>query len=525
MVKNDALKKPNAVWEYTPEQIHELNICRKDPVYFMRKYATVQHPTKGRVPFDLYDYQVEMVKAIHENRYTLALLSRQMGKTITIAIYMLWYAMFHDDKGCLIAAHLNAHAMEIIDRIRYCYEELPMWLKPGVTSYTKHEIIFDNKSSVVSQATTERTGRGLSIAKLYVDEFAFISPSIQRKFWLSISPTLSTGGSCVISSTPNGDTEMFAKFYRQALTNSGTLNWKLVEYKWDSHPDRDEKWAEQTKFTMSELEWAQEHECQFVSSDPLLIDSLVLQSIQTRKPLLEREGFKFWIKQPDPTKSYFVAIDIATGVERDYSTIQVIEVPTLKQVIEYRSNTVKTNELYARMKSVLQFLTKPSMQHGVMKTAEVYWSFENNGVGQSIDALYRNDESFPEASIVSTKPGKHGIVTSDKSKLAACNDLKQLIEKMNGGQLINSEDLLNELKNFVVKGGGYAAKAGSTDDLIAALLVVMQMFKKYSSYEPELHQTLYSHDKFDLEKDIILPDAIAQAKKDQFGEEPVPFIM
>ena len=101
----------------------------------------------------------------------------------------------------------------------------------------------------------------------------------------------------------------------------------------------------------------------------------------------------------------------------------------------------------------------------------------------------------------------------------------QLIEKMNGGQLINSEELLNELKNFVLKGGGCAAKEGSTDDLIAALLVVMQMFKKYSSYERELHQTLYSHDKFDLEKDIMIPDAIAQAKKDQFGSEPVPFIM
>ena len=26
--------------------------CAKDPVHFMRKYCTIQHPTKGKVKFD-----------------------------------------------------------------------------------------------------------------------------------------------------------------------------------------------------------------------------------------------------------------------------------------------------------------------------------------------------------------------------------------------------------------------------------------------------------------------------------------
>ena len=28
--------------------------CAKDPVYFLKKYAVIQHPMKGKVPFALY---------------------------------------------------------------------------------------------------------------------------------------------------------------------------------------------------------------------------------------------------------------------------------------------------------------------------------------------------------------------------------------------------------------------------------------------------------------------------------------
>ena len=28
--------------------------CAKDPVYFMKKYCMIQHPTRGRIKFNLY---------------------------------------------------------------------------------------------------------------------------------------------------------------------------------------------------------------------------------------------------------------------------------------------------------------------------------------------------------------------------------------------------------------------------------------------------------------------------------------
>ena len=35
--------------------------CAKDPAYFMRKFCMIQHPIKGKIPFDLYDFQEKTV--------------------------------------------------------------------------------------------------------------------------------------------------------------------------------------------------------------------------------------------------------------------------------------------------------------------------------------------------------------------------------------------------------------------------------------------------------------------------------
>lgn len=87
--------------------------------------------------------------------------------TACAALYLLWYAMFNDDTNILVAAHKGSGAAEIMDRIRYAYEECPDHIRCGVTTYASGRIVFDNKSSITAQTTTENTGRGLSISLLY----------------------------------------------------------------------------------------------------------------------------------------------------------------------------------------------------------------------------------------------------------------------------------------------------------------------------------------------------------------------
>ena len=87
--------------------------------------------------------------------------------TACAALYLLWYAMFNPNVNVLVAAHKGSGASEIMDRIRYAYEECPDHIRCGVTTYASSKIVFDNKSSIVAQTTTENTGRGLSISLLY----------------------------------------------------------------------------------------------------------------------------------------------------------------------------------------------------------------------------------------------------------------------------------------------------------------------------------------------------------------------
>ena len=111
---------------------------------------------------------------------------RQTGKSTSAAGYLLWYAMFVPDSTILIAAHKYTGAQEIMQRIRYAYENCPDHIKAGCTTYNKGSLDFENGSRIVSATTTENTGRGMSISLLYLDEFAFVRPSIATEFWTAI---------------------------------------------------------------------------------------------------------------------------------------------------------------------------------------------------------------------------------------------------------------------------------------------------------------------------------------------------
>jgi len=153
--KKSNIKPANEETSYTVDQVSELKKCARDPIYFIKKYVMIQHPVKGAIKFDLFPYQEKMIRAYQENKYVVVLSARQTGKSTTSAAYLLWFAMFHFDKTILIASNKNDNAMEMIQRMRYAYENLPNWIKPGVLEdgWNKHNIGFDNGSRVTSTAT------------------------------------------------------------------------------------------------------------------------------------------------------------------------------------------------------------------------------------------------------------------------------------------------------------------------------------------------------------------------------------
>jgi hypothetical protein len=207
---------------------------------------------------EMYDLELSDTDHVY---YTNGILSH--NSTI-IAIYILWFAMFHDDKKCLVASNKNSNAIEIMSRIEYAYEELPLWLKPGCKYFNKHSVEFDNGSKIESQATSEKTGRGGSYSLVMLDELAFVPRRIQDAMWVSLAPTISTGGSIIVSSTPNGDQDLFATLWRTAemgSTGPDEENFTPVRVNWDEHPDRDESFQRTMISKVGALMWRQEYEC------------------------------------------------------------------------------------------------------------------------------------------------------------------------------------------------------------------------------------------------------------------------
>lgn len=510
-MKNPNVRRPGETSEYTPENIMDLKRCMQDPVYFFENFVKVKHPTQGLVPFKLFDYQKRILDALMNHKDVCILASRQLGKTVIVAMYFFWQANFQDNREFVIASKNMSHAVLIMARIKTAYDALPHWLKAAAKFNSRTMLEFSNGSNIVSEATSERTGRGNSPSGIMLDELAFASRRIQDEMWASLAPSLSTGGQFIVSSTPKGDSDLFASLWRGA--QAGTNGFFPVQAMWYERPEYDQAWYDSMAAKLGPIKAAAELDCVFVSSDALLLNSIKLVQLRSQAPLYEDMGFKFW-KQPEEIggqgKTYLVGVDPATGSGKDFTVIEVFEFPSLEQVAEWRSNEIIIPLIYAKLKWLLEKLSAPVAR----SRADVIWSFERNGIGEAISALYQNDERQPQyPELYCDQPGttKLGVYTTGKTKILACLQLKSLIERVNNGLKVNSSVLLEELKNFIAKGGTYESKAGGTDDAVMATIIIVRLLKRLSEYNDEAFRQM---------NEYITPD-----ENDQFGDEPVPFLI
>lgn len=502
-------KSPYLQEKYTPEQLEELAKCLQDPKYFIEEYCWIQHPTKGRMKFKLFGYQRELIDSYHDFRYSIALISRQMGKSTAAGAYLLWYSMFMQDQTILIAAHKFSGAQEIMSRIRFSYELLPDFIRAGVTSYNKGSIEFDNGSRIIAQATTENTGRGLSISLAYLDEFAFVRPNIAREFWTSLSPTLATGGKCIITSTPNQDDDQFAQIWREAEKRIdefgepkpvGKNGFRSYSASWQAHPDRDQEWADVEMSKIGEERFRREHLNEFIAFDETLIDSIKLSMMEGIDPYA-KQGQVRWYKPPVRGNLYLLALDPSLGTGGDNAAIQVYELPGLKQVAEWQHNKTPIRGQVKLIQTIMNYI-----QNETDEETEMYYSIENNTLGEA--ALYAVDdlgeENIPGTFL--TEPRKRGnsvkvrrgFTTTHKTKIAACSKLKHWIETEK--LQVASKNLLHELKTFIARGNTYAAKDGETDDLVMSLVLITRMAQEITKYEPTAFDYLDASDDDDYDE-------------------------
>ena len=502
---NPNLKKANVAQSFTPSQVKEFVKCSQDPVHFIKKYIRIVSLDKGLIPFDLYDFQEDMVQKFHDKRFNIAKLPRQSGKSTVVTSYLLWYVIFNDNVNVAILANKAATAREMLQRLQLSYENLPKWMQQGINQWNRGSLELENGSKIMAASNSASDVRGMSFNVIFLDEFAFIPNHIADQFFSSVYPTISSGKSTkvIIISTPHG-MNMFYKLWHDAERKKN--EYTTTEVHWSQVPGRDAVWKEQTIANTSEEQFRVEFECEFLGSVDTLIAASKLRMLAYDDPIQRNKGLDVYEK-PIKDHQYTITVDVARGVTKDYSAFTVIDTSTIpyKLVAKYRNNTVKP-------------LLFPNTIYDVATAYNhAFVLVEVNDIGGQIADMLHFDLEYDNILMASMR-GRAGQVVgqgfsgtkvqlgvkmSTTVKKTGCSNMKQLIE--DDKLLISDYDVIAELTTFIQRGQAWEAEEGCNDDL--AMCLVMFSWLATSDYFRELHDNdvrmrMYAEQKDQIEADM-----------------------
>lgn len=463
------VKRPRAEMEYTPENIIELQRCMQDIKYFL-KYVKIVNPDKGEILFDPYDYQFELLEKFADNRYNIALCSRQSGKTTVVAAYVLWYALFHEDKNIGIVSNKESSAKMILGRLKRMYECLPSWLKPGVTEYSKTFTTFDNNTRIIISATSPDAFRGESINLLCCDEFAFVPGSAAEDFWAANYPTISASkeAKIIIISTPNGLFNIFHRLWVQAKNKTNTF--KTTKVSWERVPGRDDEWAEEQKKNLGMTKFNQEFAVKFIGSTNTVLNSetikVLLNSWETPHFTDLNDRLRIWEK-PIEAASYVMGVDPAKGTGENFSTIQIFRMDSinpvkLEQVAVFEDNLTDVYEF-------TDIIDRLSYYYN-----HAYIMCENNGEGSAV--IQRIWWELENENLVNSgsKEVNLGVRASRATKPRAILLWKKLTE--DGSMIYHDRTTVEQFGSFIEEKGKFFGK-DKPDDLVSACYWAVYLFE------------------------------------------------
>lgn len=257
---NINIKPANVQQDFTEEQVQEYLKCSQDPLYFIKNYVKIISLDEGLVPFHTWKYQDNMINTIHNNRFVIAKLPRQSGKSTTVVSYLLHFILFNPDVSVAILANKQATAKDLLGRLKLAYEHLPKWLQQGIVEWNKGNITLENNSKVLASSTSTSAVRGGSFNMIFLDEFAYVPENVADDFFSSVYPTISSGKETkvLIISTPKG-LNMFYKLWRDA--EEGNNSYVPIEVHWSEVPGRDDKWKKETIANTSQSQFRAEFDC------------------------------------------------------------------------------------------------------------------------------------------------------------------------------------------------------------------------------------------------------------------------
>jgi len=468
--------------------------CATDPVYFMKKYYMIQHPQRGRQLFDLYPFQEKVLRLFQKNDYSIINKSRQLGISTLVSAYSLWLMLFNRDKNVLVIATKQDTAKNMVTKVRFAYQNLPTWLKIGTSEDNRLSLRLTNGSQVKAVSAAGDAGRSESVTLLVIDEAAFID-NIETIF-TAAQQTLATGGGCIALSTPNGVGNWFHKTYSTAQEQKNKF--LPISLPWTVHPERDQTWRDDQDRVLGKRNAAQECDCDFATSGNTVIEPEIMNWYEqnTITDPIERRGLDkaLWIwEYSDPTKYYALIADVARGDGNDYSGFHVIDVETLDQVAEYKSQ-IDTRE-YANI--ILSTASEYNNALVVVENANIGWDVIQTILERGYNNVhysYKQNANIEFTQYIDKYNKADGLVpgfsTTEKTRPLVIERMRDFIEN----KLVNIKSLrlLEELRVFIWKNGKAQAMSGYNDDLVMPFAIGMYLRETSLRYRKNAENLTYA---------------------------------
>ena len=507
------LKRANIKTSWTKEMILEWKKCRDDIVYFAETYCAITHIDYGTIKVQLRDYQRDMLKIMAAKRMTVCNLSRQLGKTTVVAIFLAHFVCFNKDKAVGILAHKGSMSAEVLDRTKQAIELLPDFLQPGIVEWNKGSIELDNGSSIGAYASSPDAVRGNSFAMIYIDECAFIPNFLDS--WLAIQPVISSGrrSKIIITTTPNGLNHFYDIWTAAVEGKSGfepyTAIWNSVKerlYNDEDIFDDGWQWSKQTISASSLTQFRQEHTAAFEGTSGTLISGMKLANMDYIEVTPDSNGFHQF-KKPEEGHKYIAALDCSEGRGQDYHALHIIDVTSdcWEQVGVLHSNNIS------------HLILPDIVFRYLMEYNEAPIYIELNSTGVSVAKSLYMDLEYEN--VICDSMNDLGMKQTRRTKPVGCSTLKDLIEK--DKLKINHRATIQEFRTFSQVKLSWAAEDGYHDDLIMGLVIfawltTQQKFADYAEKDDlRLASEVFSNELREMNDDyapVVFVDSVHSAE-------------
>lgn len=487
----------------------------------------------GFVPFKLFPRQKEIVRSYEEHAYNLVSKPRQAGISTTTQAYMAVKSAFCDPdrpETILVIANKLKLAQKFVRGIKDFVIQLPRWVwgpeyygspenesRDIFVTDSKIELELPNGTQIIAVATSEDALRGYTPTYLIFDEAAFIDNG--DSVYAAAMSSCATGGRVMLISTPNGMDPLYYRTYDQSKV--GKNNYNVIEMRWyedpryikDEYGNKDLFWVkkddkgdvlekiQEVEFIIDNYpkmikegykptsSWyenmcatlnnntrkiAQELDVSFLGSGGNVIADVDIKYYEDNKiedpKWVDGREKEFWIwEKPEKGHEYIMGVDVSRGDGKDSSTIVILDVTTMTQVMEYEGKV--------QPDILAEYVYEYGNMYKALTVVDVAGGMGVSTVLKLIELDYKYlyyDE--PRGRILNSKKSQLDMYSRDE-KIPGFNAngvrviMIQRLEESIRNRTINikSRRMVSEMKTFIYKNGRADHMEGYHDDLLMSL--------------------------------------------------------